>query len=92
MLAMMGVLLSVASLAIQPRTNDASRVRAFGAVVRGARTSAIRAGDNVTVAVSADDRVVEFTALANGTVVYGAEPPADSAEVPVLWEVHANRP
>ncbi len=92
MLAVMGVLLRVVSLSFQPRSTTESRVRTFDAVVRGARTSAMSSGRAFTVAVSANNRVVEFTALANGTVVYGAEPPADSVEVPLLWEVHASRP
>jgi hypothetical protein len=89
---MIGAMLGVASLAIRPQATDVARERTFGALVRGARTKALREGRAVSLQVSFDSRLIELTVLSSGSVVYGSAPPPDSAEVPVRWEVRGNDP
>lgn len=91
-LAMAGIMLSVAALSLRPTESGVVRARTFGQVLRGARARALRESRAISVAVSSGSGVVEFTVLRNGAAVYDAPPPADSLQVPVLWEVYAAPP
>ncbi len=87
-LAMLGVMLSVAALAIHRAESRAVPSRTFGAVRRDARSRAMRENRTVSLAVSISDTLLQFAVLTNGSITYDSTPPADSVQVEVVWEAH----
>jgi Tfp pilus assembly protein FimT len=88
-LAAMGVMLSVVALGSRGAAPAHQQTRSMGAVVRDAKTHALRSREMVSVAVGSRDNVVQFVALPNGRIATDAEMPADSTTVTVLWEAYA---
>lgn len=89
-LAMLGVLLSVAAASLTMRSSISPGDRAFGEVVRHARMRALRDGRPITIGVTFANRVVQIAVSPGGTIVTDGRVPPDSTAAAVLWEANAS--
>ena len=89
-LAMLGVLLSLAAASFAKRPAASSGAREFGAVVRHARTRALRDGRPITLGVTFANSVVQIAVSPIGTIVTDGRVPPDSTTAAVLWEANVS--